>query len=322
MTSLVATPEDIRFAFRLLLGREADPGGQATFEHLIEASPVAPAELADLIMASPEYRQRRSDDELVRNDLDGYAVFSRKGDALIGAYLRQGVAYEPYVMEAFDAALASANVVLDVGANIGIFTMRAASRIPATGTVIAVEPLAQNLRALYAGIEYNGFRNVQVFPFAASDAPGLVWMGCNADSSNGILGAAAVDGNASTTAPAHRLDQLLAFLDRLDVIKIDIEGHEPIAWRGLSGLLQRFRPVVFAEFSPVAIGQRGLATAEQFAEQMLGYSPRIQVLHRDQAPVTCDSAAKIMAEWEAANHRLGLDGELHIDLPLDPARSG
>jgi FkbM family methyltransferase len=321
MSELEATPEDIRYAFRLLLGRELDDGGKATFEELIAQTRMAPDKFADIIMQSPEYRGRKEDaQQLVRNDLDGYSVFSRRGDKLIGSHLTGGVPYEPYVMSHFDAALDGAKVVLDIGANIGIFAMRAASRLGATGKVIAIEPMPQNLQALYAGIRYNGFGNVQVFPFAASDSSGLVAMGCDEDSSNGIVRVGGDDGGASTVVPAHRLDTILAALDRLDVIKIDIEGHEPIAWQGLAGLLQRFKPVVFLEFSPVAIRGNGQTTPEVFAAQLLDYSPSIRVLHRDREPVACSSASEIMAEWETANRSLGLHGEMHLDLLLAPAR--
>jgi FkbM family methyltransferase len=216
----------------------------------------------------------------------------------------------------FDAALAGAEVVLDIGANIGIYSMRAASRLPASGTVIAVEPLPQNVQALCASVRYNGFRNVQVFPFAASDSSGMVVMVCDGDSSNGVVIAASDDGGASVLVPAHRLDTVLASLERLDVIKIDVEGHEPFAWQGLTGLLQRFKPVIFLEFSPVAMRGNAHTTPEDFAAQLLDYSPQIRVLHRDREPVSCSTPAAIMAEWEAANQRLGLGGEMHLDMLL------
>jgi FkbM family methyltransferase len=314
-----ATPEDVRHAFRLLLGREPDAGGRETFERLIEQSPMPPIALAEAIMRSEEYRLRQSD-ELVRNEMGGYSVFSRRGDALIGSHLGGGEPYEPYVMKHFDAAVASASVVLDIGANIGIFSMRAASRIRAGGRVIAVEPLPQNLHALYAGIRDNGFRHVEVLPVAASSDYGLVSMVCHVDSSNGILRAEAIDGMVTTTAPAHRLDRLLAALEALDVIKMDIEGHEPFAWQGLSGLLQRFRPVVFTEFSPVAMRQVD-RSPEDFAASLLAYSPWVRVLHRRGDPVPCATAPEIMREWESANQQEGLGGELHLDLQLDPGWS-
>lgn len=197
--------------------------------------------------------------------------------------------------------------------------MRAAHRLGASGTVIAVEPLPQNLRALYAGIQFNGFKNVAVFPFAASSGPGLAAMSCDEDSSNGILRIGGDDGSAVTIVPSHRLDSVLAYLTRLDVIKIDIEGHEPIAWEGITLLLQRFRPLVFLEFSPDAIAGNSHTSPEIFAAQLLDYSPRIRVLHRDGEPVACSTPAEIMAEWDAANRRLGLAGEMHLDLLLDPA---
>ena len=312
-----ATSDDIRHAYRLLLGREVDDSGKASYEQLIAHTGMAPDKLADSIMQSPEYCARRqSGQQLHRNDLDGYAVFCREGDALIGSHLTRGIPYEPWVMAAFDAALEQARVVLDVGANIGIFTMRAAHRLSGLGRVIAVEPLPQNLRALYAGIRYNGFTHVEVLPVAASDGPGLVAVSCEDDSSNGIVQIDGHEGGSVTLVPSHALGTLLSTLDRLDLVKIDIEGHEPIAWRGLIGLLQRLQPVVFLEFSPDAIRLNGHSDPEHFADQLLLYSPRIRVLHRDREAALCSTSAEIMAEWRAANDRVGLGGEMHIDLLL------
>src|SRR5688572_26462390 len=105
-----STPEDVRHAFRILLGREPDPGGRETFERLVAVSPMPPTALGEAIMASEEYRLRLSDElHLVRNEMGGYSVFSRRGDALIGSQLAGGGPYEAYVMVHFDAAVATAS---------------------------------------------------------------------------------------------------------------------------------------------------------------------------------------------------------------------
>lgn len=322
---LIATEADIRSAYRLLLDREPDPAGKATFLELVRAENTSPSRIAELIMASAEYRnsaRREMDNVAVELDIEGirYTVFPRRGDLLIGANLLDGGTYEPYVMGHFVRALSGGACFLDVGANIGIYSLLAARKVGARGRVIAVEPLPQNHRALYAGIIGNRLDNVEVLPVAASSRNGLVSIQCAADSSNGIVNDAARQGDPATHVPAQRLDAFYLGMPRLDVIKIDIEGHEPMAWDGLRPLAERFRPVIFTEFSPVAISNHGQATAKDYLRMLFEYCPVIKVLHRDVDPVDCSGIDQLMEQHEMANRRAGYDGVLHLDLYLEPKR--
>jgi FkbM family methyltransferase len=307
----------------LLLGREPDPEGLR--HHLSWLAKESPGvqELAARFMASPEYQAGRAGEaanwpQLACVQMPGYVVFADRGDRLIGAGVMATGSWEPHVTGRFASLLHEGMNVLDVGANIGLFTMLAASRVGPAGRVIAVEPLPWNHQSLYAGIEHNGFANISVLPVAASGAVGMIRAICAPDSSNGIVGVRS-DGQAREMwIPAHRLDDLLATLPRLDIVKIDIEGHEPQAWRGMRGLLERHRPHVFSEFNPVAMRNIGNDPLD-YLGQVLAYADRIQVLHRDAEPVECADAAAVMDQWHAANTRAGFDGELHLDLEFAAA---
>lgn len=325
---MTATESDVRSAYRLLLGREPDAQG---FEHHIQwvaANHITPRQLVEHFLYSPEFRGRYPSSfaveggaapaGLVKVDMGGYAVFSSESDNLIGASLAHAE-YEPYVMGRFKSRLQAGDHVLDVGANIGIFTMAAASKVGSPGRVIAVEPLPVTHRSLYAGIVHNGFGNVSVMPFAASDRSGLISAICGRDSSNGIVGVHAQAGSYEINVPTHRLDDVLATLPRLDVVKIDIEGHEPLAWDGMTGLLQRHRPDVFSEFSPIAMRNVG-NDALLYLAKIFAYSGRVTVLHRDTEAVECRSAEAVMHEWREANHRTGMSGEMHLDLFIEGRR--
>jgi FkbM family methyltransferase len=319
-----ATESDVRAAYRLLLMREPDPAGFKHFMAWIDETHASPAQLAELFLCSPEFLQHHSSvwqptehrSALVKVDVGTYSVFASERDTLIGASLVQanGV-YEPNVMDHFKASLRAGDHVLDIGANIGIFTMAAASLVGPSGRVVAVEPLPANHRSLYAGILHNGFENVSVLPFAASDRPGLIPAVCAVDSSNGIVGARAQGRSEEYCVPIHRLDDVLATLPRLDVVKIDIEGHEPAAWRGMKGLIDKHRPIVFSEFSPIAMRNVG-HDAIEYLSMLFAFSTRIRVMHRDVDVIECIDAESVMREWREANRRAGLDGALHLDLQV------
>lgn len=326
MQTTRATESDVRAAYRLLLGREPDTQGLKHFVAWTEAVGATPQQLADEFLQSPEFLQRHSRAApysdmpaagLVRMDVGGYSVFASERDSLIGASLAHsnGV-YEPHVMDRLKQQLSAGDHVLDIGANIGTFTMAAAAQVGRTGRVVAVEPLPANHRALYAGIAHNGFENVSVLPFAASDRPGLISAICGRDSSNGIVGVHARGNSEEILVPMHRLDDVLATLRHLHVVKIDIEGHEPLAWDGMAELLQRHRPDVFSEFSPIAMKNVGNDALDYLA-RLFAYSNRISVLHRDAGAVACSDAAAVMHEWREANRRARMDGELHLDLLIE-----
>lgn len=325
---MIATESDVRSAYQLLLGREPDA---QRFEHYVQwigANGVIPQQLVEQFLHSPEFQARHPSlfadrgtvvpAGLVKIDVGDYAVFASERDNLIGASLAQGE-YEPYVMERFKRRLHPGDHVLDVGANIGIFTMAAASKVGSSGRVVAVEPLPANHRSLYAGIVHNGFENVSVMPFAASDRPGIISAICGNDSSNGIVGVHAQADSYEINVPTHRLDDVLATLPRLDVVKIDIEGHEPLAWDGMAGLLQRHRPDIFSEFSPIAMKNVG-NDAHAYLAKLLAYSDRVTVLHRDMDAIECRDAEAVMHEWREANRRASLSGEMHLDLFIEGRR--
>ncbi|WP_261556539.1 FkbM family methyltransferase [Frankia tisae] len=126
--------------------------------------------------------------------------------------------------------------LIDVGANVGLFTILAASKgVP----VSAVEPSPMNLAQLYRNLRLNQSEGVEVFPVAASDCCGLaeLYGGGQGASLRPQWGGMAA--TYSNLVPAHTLDGL--FADRLQsqrlLIKIDAEGMEFPILRGADRLL-------------------------------------------------------------------------------------
>jgi len=138
------------------------------------------------------------------------------------------------------ALLAEREVLIDVGANVGLYTCLARS---AGREVMAIEPLPENLRLLYANLLENGWRDTEVMPMGLAAAPGI------AEIYGGGTGASLVPGWAGLPMrtllrkriPLTTLDNLLAgrFPGRRLLIKVDIEGAEHALLQGAASTLER-----------------------------------------------------------------------------------
>lgn len=123
-------------------------------------------------------------------------------------------------------AILDGDVIADIGANIGFYTLWLAS-VPAARTkVIAVEPNPPVYAALVENVQLNGFHNVVTVNAALGERDGTVSFGVldHAPSVGSVL---ATDAR-QISVPMRRLDTILAEhgLNRCDVMKIDVEGYE------------------------------------------------------------------------------------------------
>jgi len=136
-------------------------------------------------------------------------------------------------------------VFADVGAHVGHYALRAAAK---AAEVIAVEANPDTAARLEHNLGLNGITNVTVHPVAAWDERVRMNLlsphACARDGSTQVLAAGSDDEGFVDGLP---LDDLLGGLDRLDLVKLDVEGADLHALRGMAGTLARLRPVLFIE---------------------------------------------------------------------------
>jgi FkbM family methyltransferase len=194
------------------------------------------------------------------------------------------------------------DVFLDVGANCGYFTLLASRLVGPSGRVLGFEPNPQVLQLLGASVIENGAANVTLYPFAASD-------------SEGILKLIAVDSNAGVTegrgwnflAPAARIDDLLCGR-KVDVLKIDVEGHEPAALRGMEETIRRHLPTIVTEFNPRGLRMAG-RDPEDYLRQLASYGYRVGIIPYEGEVLDADP----IEYWRALR-----DDQAHLDLLARP----
>jgi FkbM family methyltransferase len=136
-------------------------------------------------------------------------------------------------------------VFADVGAHVGHYALRAAAK---ASKVVAVEANPDTAGRLEHNLGLNGITNVTVHPVAAWDERARMNLlsphACPRDGSTQVLAASDGDEGFVDGLP---LDDILSGLDRLDLVKLDVEGADLHALRGMAGTLARLRPVLFIE---------------------------------------------------------------------------
>ena len=208
---------------------------------------------------------------------------------------------------------------VDVGANIGYFAALGAHLVGPTGHVVAIEPMDKNVQLISATVWRNRFANVEVLPYAASASARIVPMVTGPRTSNGEVVRADPNGRVPALfAQARRLDDMLRDLDRLDLIKFDIEGHELLAWRGFAEGIVRHRPLVLTEFHPKCMRENAGVEPTEYLDVLFGYAESVHVLRGPADRVPCRNVTEVMAEWEAADRRLRSGGTTHLDLFVRP----
>lgn len=160
-----------------------------------------------------------------------------------------------------DSLLRPGAVFLDVGANIGLYTLRAATLVGDSGRVVAVEPSREALAALRVNLTLNPALapRVTVVEAALSDVDGagrLYHVAAGHDPQSFSLLA---DGTAQESEPVtvETLDGLVERLGlaRLDLVKLDVEGAEPLVLAGAARTLEQLRPSFIIEMNSAILSR-------------------------------------------------------------------
>lgn len=311
-TSPHATEADIMACFRLLLGRQPSPDERRA--HLARAG----ADLRDIVksfLVSEEFARRELLADQYQNTVevvteDGFDILVWPEEPTICASIKAKT-YEPHTVAAFRRMLRPGMSVVDIGANVGFLTLTAAALVGPTGSVVAVEPNPMNVKLMEASRRLNGFAHVRVLPVAAGREVGLLAL--RTDGSNGT--AVQLTGDyasplGATMVPVVNLEAALGDHgnDRVDFIKVDVEGAEGAALAGLERIIDRDHPAIVSEFSPDAMPMLSGMTGREYLESFVRRGYKLSVLRKDGQVTDCGS------DIEGVMLAFAEIGEDHIDI--------
>lgn len=172
--------------------------------------------------------------ETVSNFIRTFGVWQRPITAFLINYLKEG------------------DVFVDVGANIGYFSVYAGLCVGDSGRVHAIEPDPDNAALLAANLELNGLSNAKVHRTAVADFTGEATL-YQGEFNAGAHSLVQKDGlGPGAEVPVTTLDRLLADEPKVKLLKIDVQGAEISVLRGMKEMLSdsERRPAIIMEFSP------------------------------------------------------------------------
>jgi FkbM family methyltransferase len=178
--------------------------------------------------------------------------------------------WEPTSWQAMRAHLEGGATFVDVGAQIGYYSLKAAHVVGPRGHVIAIEPNPETVSKLQANIQASGASVIAVQPVACSDAEAMLDLFAAPEANTGETSLSMA--NASQTGAAvhtykvraRPLDDIVkeSGVARVDVIKIDVEGAETLVLKGSQETLARFHPILMVEIIDRQLRQMGSSAAE------------------------------------------------------------
>lgn len=168
-----------------------------------------------------------------------------------------------------DAWVRRGDWVIDVGANVGNYSARLSQLVGPEGHVFAFEPISETFELLTANMMRQPLRNITLFNAAVSDGIGLSGMEVPRQA-DGLENRYMAKLTETADAPFRVLRLSVDALElphRVSLVKIDVEGHELSAVRGMRSLLARDHPVLVVEGRDAEVASFLQALGYAFTEQ-------------------------------------------------------
>jgi FkbM family methyltransferase len=239
-------------------------------------------------------RFNRADVQIV--ELEGFRLVLDRADRSVSYFIINDGAWEPRLTAVFRRCIQPGQTVIDVGANVGYFTMLAASIVGPTGRVFAVEPNSENCRLILASVAENHATNVTLLPIALSDQIGWSAFGTHIGSNGGLQNLDNLIDHAPLIVPTFPLDNVVH--GQVHFLKIDVEGAEGLAIQGALGIVDQHRPIITSEFSIDMLERVSGMSPTDYLSLFTDRGYRLHMLDRSTGePVAHESAESMLHDW-------------------------
>ena len=261
-------------------------------------------------MAPTAFSVQLSEQDVLRCRVGPVELLADRADAAVTPGLRSGE-YEPHLTAVFERYCRPGMRVVDVGANLGYYSLLAAHLVGPDGAVIALEPNSENCRLLLSSLRLAGVTNVELLPVAADVSSGWAYYSTHVGSNGGLVNDDDLLSHPGTVVPTFPLDDLVT--EPVDFLKMDVEGAEGRVVKGAARIIERDRPIITTELKEEMLRRVSSVSVPEYLEyfEHLGYTPAL--LEKDSgAEKPYASVAALLAEW-------GDRDELHDVLLLPSA---
>jgi FkbM family methyltransferase len=199
--------------------------------------------------------------------IEGHKMKIDKWDTVVSQELIVSGKWEAYETELFKKHIKPGDIVVDIGAHIGYYTLIAARLVGDNGKVYAFEPDPKNFQILEKNVAQNGYHNVVLVNKAVADKSGNARLFLNSENSGDHRIFESDHGRKSVAITTTTLDDFFTNKDNeVDLIKMDIQGAEARAFQGSTRTLAKNKHItLITEFYPKALQQSGKNAEEYLA---------------------------------------------------------
>jgi FkbM family methyltransferase len=246
-------------------------------------------------VAPTAFSVQLAEEDAVRCTVGGVELFCDAADAAVTPGLLSG-RYESHLTAVFERYCTPGMTVIDVGANLGYYSLLASRLVGPTGRVIALEPNSEDCRLLLSSVRLNGVSNVQLLPVAADAATGWAYYSTHVGSNGGLIEDGDLLSHPGNVVPTFRLDDLVD--GPVGFLKMDVEGAEGRVVQGATQIIERDRPIVTTELKDEMLLRVSGTTVAHYLGyfERLGYTPSV-LEKATGAEKPYPSVAELLADW-------------------------
>ena len=233
------------------------------------------------VVATKKIKRKNSNKLIV--DVNQYKLEVIPGDLGISSELIMFKTHEPLTTKLLSKELKKGMTCLDVGGNIGYYTLLESNIVGNDGKVIAIEPSPPNFKHLKKNLSIQDAKNVDAYNFAAGDVDGEVNFLVYRESNGSFT---IPDGETTDLpgelikVPAKRMDTFLNELniEHVDFVRMDVEGYEHHIIEGMKNIIKNSKPMFQIEVHVTLLGKEGtkkfLKEFQDYGYEAKYYVPR------------------------------------------------
>jgi FkbM family methyltransferase len=219
-------------------------------------------------------------------------------DRFISAPLLAGAPYDVFETQLVLAHVRPGDVVIDLGAHVGYYTLLLARQVGPHGKVFAFEPDPANFELLRRNVEENGYGNVTLVRKAASDRNGTAQLYRSTDNQGDQRLYPSTEARPSVDVETVRLDDFFAdSAIRLSLMKMDIQGCEAMALDGMREILARSPEVkLVCEFWPFGLRRSG-SSPQRLLQLLAEHGFQLQQISAERQSVGLIEAEELLRRY-------------------------
>ncbi|MBU2564047.1 FkbM family methyltransferase [Patescibacteria group bacterium] len=209
--------------------------------------------------------------------------------------------YEPFETKIIKSVIKKDNTVIDIGANIGYYTLLFAKLVGRNGKIIAFEPDPDNFFLLKKNVEINGYKNATLIQKAVSNKIGTtkLYLHKNDKKQHSIYNSN--NSRKSIEIESTRADNYIN--EKVDLIKIDIEGAEGETIKGMKNLLKKNKKIkIITEFSPCSL-ENSSVKSKEFLELLIGHNFKLYEINEPKKELKQTSPTKLLKAYTIRNRK-------------------